>query len=76
MGASDVSGIESALTQLANQKIGGLVVPPNAFLNSQRNRIAALAARERIPTIYDNRESVVAGGVNELWHRLNVTSNP
>ena len=63
VGASDVSGIESAFSQLADQKIGGLVVPPNAFLNSQRNRIAALAARERIPTIYDNRESVVAGGL-------------
>jgi len=63
VGASDVSGIESAFSQLVDQKIGGLVVPQNAFLDGQRKRIAALAAREHIPTIYDNRESVVAGGL-------------
>jgi putative ABC transport system substrate-binding protein len=63
VGASDVNGIDAAFSQLVNQKIGGLVVPQNAFLNDQRKMIAALAARERIPTIYDNRESVVAGGL-------------
>jgi ABC-type uncharacterized transport system substrate-binding protein len=61
--ASDVNGIESAFSQLVNQNIGGLVVPQNAFLNNQRKMIAALAARERIPTIYDAREAVVAGGL-------------
>ena len=63
VGASDVSGIESAFSQVVDQKIGGLVVPQNAFLDGRRKKIAALAVRERIPTVYDNRESVVAGGL-------------
>ena len=34
-----------------------------AFLNSQRERIVALAARHRIPAIYTLREDVAAGGL-------------
>jgi len=32
-------------------------------MNSQRERIVALAARHRIPAIYNWREAVVAGGL-------------
>ena len=34
-----------------------------AFMNSQRERIVALAARHRIPAIYNWREAVAAGGL-------------
>jgi putative ABC transport system substrate-binding protein len=42
---------------------GALVIGADAFLNSQRNRIVALAAQYSIPTIYPWREAVVAGGL-------------
>ena len=42
---------------------GGLIVPNEPFLDSQRERIAALAARYAIPALYNFREYVVAGGL-------------
>ena len=34
-----------------------------AFMNSQRERIVGLAARHRLPAIYNWREAVAAGGL-------------
>ena len=42
---------------------GALLVGGGAFLNSNRERIVALAARHALPTSYAQRESVVAGGL-------------
>ena len=61
--AGDVSQIDQVFAELAEHHVGGLIVPQNAFFDSQHERIAALAARARIPTIYDMREFVVAGGL-------------
>jgi len=61
--AGDVSQIDQAFVQLADHPVGGLVVPQNAFFYSQRERIAALASRERMPTIYDMPQFVEAGGL-------------
>ena len=63
LNARNVNEIESAFAELSHHQIGGLVVPQNAFLDGQRERIAALAGRQHIPTIYDNREAVVVGGL-------------
>jgi putative ABC transport system substrate-binding protein len=38
-------------------------VGTGAFMNSQRELIVALAARRRIPAIYNWREAVAAGGL-------------
>ena len=59
----DEQDFESAFAALAQQKVGALVVPGGAFLLSRRNQIVALAARYRMPTIYSDREEVVAGGL-------------
>jgi putative ABC transport system substrate-binding protein len=61
--AGDANELDKAFAQLADRHVGGLVIPQNAFFQQQRERIAALAARYRIPAIYDMRESVVAGGL-------------
>ena len=61
--AGDVSQIDQVFAQLTDHHVGGLIVPQTAFFDSQRERIAALASRERIPTIYDMREFVVVGGL-------------
>ncbi len=40
-----------------------IVQAAGAFLNSRRERIAALAARHELPAMYFTREAVVAGGL-------------
>jgi len=44
--------IETAFTTLVQRGAGALHVGTGAFMNSQRERIVALAARHRIPAIY------------------------
>jgi putative tryptophan/tyrosine transport system substrate-binding protein len=55
--------IETAFTTLVQRAAGALHVGTGAFMNSQRERIVALAARYRIPAIYNWREAVAAGGL-------------
>jgi putative ABC transport system substrate-binding protein len=55
--------IEGAFTTLIQRGAGALHVGVGVFLVSQRERIVALAARHRIPAIYNSREWVAAGGL-------------
>jgi putative tryptophan/tyrosine transport system substrate-binding protein len=55
--------IETAFTTLVQRGAGALHAGIGAFMNSQRERIVALAARHRIPAIYNWREAVAAGGL-------------
>ena len=55
--------IETAFTTLVQRGAGALHVGTGAFMNSQRQRIVALAARYRTPAIYNWREAVTAGGL-------------
>jgi putative ABC transport system substrate-binding protein len=55
--------IESAFTTLIQHGAGALHVGVGALLAAQRERIATLAARHRIPAIYVLREWVAAGGL-------------
>jgi putative ABC transport system substrate-binding protein len=43
--------------------VGALVVTGDAFFASRFEQIVALAARDRVPVLYDRREDVVAGGL-------------
>src|SRR5262245_23203261 len=55
--------IDAAFAALSGIRAGALVVSSNAFFNSRRERIVALAARHAIPAIYDGREYAAAGGL-------------
>jgi putative tryptophan/tyrosine transport system substrate-binding protein len=55
--------IETAFATLVKGGAGALLVGAGAYLNSKRESIAALAARYAIPTMYLQREAVVAGGL-------------
>jgi len=54
---------ESAFAAAVQARLGALMVGPDAFFSSRREQIVALAARERIPTIYEWREFAEAGGL-------------
>ena len=55
--------IEAAFATFSQRGAGALFVGTGSFLNSHRERLVALAARYRIPTIYVLREFVTAGGL-------------
>ena len=55
--------IEIAFTTLIQRGAGALHAGIGGFMNTQRERVVALAARHRIPAIYNWREAVAAGGL-------------
>jgi ABC-type uncharacterized transport system substrate-binding protein len=55
--------LDATLANLVEQRVYGLVVTDDPFFTNRRDRIAALAARHRIPAIYPWREYVEAGGL-------------
>jgi putative ABC transport system substrate-binding protein len=61
--ASTEGEIDAAFEKLIELRAGGLVVSVDAFLNSQRAQIVALAARHAVPAIYGVREFATAGGL-------------
>ena len=59
----DASEIERALAALARLASGGLIVAASPVSLVHRERIIALAARHRLPTIYFLRDFVSGGGL-------------
>ena len=57
------SEVEGAFLTIIEQKAGGLLVGTDPFFTSQRQRLAELAARHRVPAIYSLREYAEAGGL-------------
>jgi putative tryptophan/tyrosine transport system substrate-binding protein len=55
--------IDAAFATFTQRGAGALYVGTGSFLHSRRERLVALAARHRIPTIYVLREFVTAGGL-------------
>jgi putative ABC transport system substrate-binding protein len=55
--------IETAIAAFAREPAGGLVVPPDIFLNTRRQLIMALAERHQLPAIYGFREFVTEGAL-------------
>jgi putative ABC transport system substrate-binding protein len=55
--------IETAFTTFVQHGAGALLVGTGGFLNSERDRIAALADRYALPASYSQREGAVAGGL-------------
>jgi putative ABC transport system substrate-binding protein len=61
--ASTDPEIERAFAGLPRQPGNALVFGPDAFFYIRRTRIAALAVQHAVPTIFDNRDYVEAGGL-------------
>jgi putative ABC transport system substrate-binding protein len=55
--------IEPAFKTMARQRAAGLMFLPDALYSSHRTQIVGLAARRRLPAIYDQRAYVDAGGL-------------
>lgn len=54
---------DTAFAILVEQRVGALLVTPDLLFVSARDRLTELATRHRLPTIYDRRELVSAGGL-------------
>jgi len=63
LSASTVREIEVAFATVAQSGARALLVGSDPFLSSERDQVVALAARHTIPTIYEGREFVMAGGL-------------
>jgi putative tryptophan/tyrosine transport system substrate-binding protein len=59
----DEKEIDGALTTFAGQPHGGLIVMPDAFTRSHRQRIIAVAAQHHLPAIYADRSFATDGGL-------------
>jgi putative ABC transport system substrate-binding protein len=55
--------LESAFSTIVRGRAGGLIVIADVFTTEHRERIAALAAKNRLPMISEFRVSAVAGGL-------------
>jgi putative ABC transport system substrate-binding protein len=63
LSASSDSEIETAFTALVRQRTQALVVGSDPFFNTRRDRLTTLAARHKIPAVYEFREFTAAGGL-------------
>jgi putative ABC transport system substrate-binding protein len=61
--ASNDREIDAAFVSLVQARTGALFVGNDLFFNSRIEQLVALAARYAIPTMYAQREFVVAGGL-------------
>ena len=61
--ASTDAEIETAFVTLQERRAGALVIGPSTFFNTRTEKLAALALRRGVPTIYQFRPFVAAGGL-------------
>jgi putative tryptophan/tyrosine transport system substrate-binding protein len=61
--ASTEHEIEAAFDAVVQKGIGALLVTTDPFFSSHRQQILTLAARHKVPAIYDSRIQVEAGGL-------------
>src|SRR5712672_2110508 len=55
--------IEATITAFAREPRGALIPAPDAFINTRRHLIMALAQRHRLPAIYSFRQFVTEGAL-------------
>src|SRR6516165_8642285 len=61
--ASSEADFDPAFATFKQQKAHALVVAADPFFNSRRNLLVELAARDRLPAVYEFREFAAAGGL-------------
>jgi putative tryptophan/tyrosine transport system substrate-binding protein len=55
--------LQAALAAFTSEGVGALLVTADPFFDTRREQIVGLAARHRLPAIYQFREYAVAGGL-------------
>jgi len=55
--------IDTAFATLIPLRVGGLVIVNDIFIITREERLAALALRHRVPTVFQTHASVAAGGL-------------
>jgi putative ABC transport system substrate-binding protein len=60
--------IDRAFSHMARARAGGLIVLNTVMFLSERRRLVALAAKNRLPALYTFREFVHAGGLMSYGH--------
>jgi len=63
LNAGSEGEIDAAFAGLVQLQAGALIVGTGTFFNARREQLAALAARHRVPAIYQYRLFVTAGGL-------------
>src|SRR5215831_2877369 len=61
--AGSADEIDGAIAELVKQRIGALLIASDSLFSSQREKLAALAARNSMPSSFNIREFAVAGGL-------------
>ena len=68
--ARNLQELDAALVEMTKQRAGAMMVIANSFFVLRRQRIAELALRARLPTMFPNRNSVEAGGLMSYGNSL------
>jgi putative ABC transport system substrate-binding protein len=63
LNATTVGEIDAAFATLAREHTDALFVNGDGLFNSRRVQFATLTARDKIPSTYDDRDTVAAGGL-------------
>jgi putative tryptophan/tyrosine transport system substrate-binding protein len=79
LNASTLGEINAAFAALARERADALFVAGNAFFTSRRVQLVTLAARDRIPAAYSQRDFPAAGGLmsygtdsTDAWRQVGV----
>jgi putative ABC transport system substrate-binding protein len=62
---------ELAFTTFVERRAGALIVAASQLFDSNRDQLVVLAARHKLPAIYQAREFVLDGGLEHISLRLN-----
>jgi ABC-type uncharacterized transport system substrate-binding protein len=68
--ASSEQELDTAFANIVQEQLQALIVAADPFFSSKRDQLAALAARHRLPAIYEWREFVEAGGLMSYGSKL------
>jgi putative ABC transport system substrate-binding protein len=73
LNASTSREIDAAFATLARERPDALFVAPDAFFTDRREQIVGLAARNKIPAVYDQRDYIPVGGL--MSYGTNITDS-
>src|SRR5262245_32033965 len=68
--ARTASGIDSAFASFARQRAEAVIVTSDLYFSTQAQRIADLALKHRLPSIYPQRDYVEVGGLMSYGENL------